>query len=162
MNSKVSAVIAVVVLVVFSFIAYSIIDHSSASVSTNSTPTQGYLAVVNDTQQLYFVSNTTESLQFNITVYTTATTIYVYDISPLNNTSAVWVNLTSLGPDNYKQYNVQNGTTLTLNLTLNQSAISLMKPFNPYAMTGIYPVGIIIIGSNDGVADFGFGLAKMP
>lgn len=162
MNSKVSVVIAVVVLVIFSYITYFTINNSSASVSGSSTPTQGYLKVVNDTQQLYMVTNTTESIQFNMTVYTSASSVYVYDISPLNNSSAVWVNLTSLGPDNYEQYSVHNGSTITINLSLNSSAVSLMKPFNPYELSGIYPVTIIVISSNDGVTGFGFGLAKMP
>ncbi len=162
MNSKSSMAIAVVVLVVFSIITYSVIAESNSSGSNTSSFKQGYLKVSNDTKQLYYLSNTTQSIQFNITVYTTTTSIFVYDISPLNNSSAVWTNITTLGPDNYGKYPVQNGTTLTLNLTVNQSAVSRMQPFNPITMTGIYTVSIIVIGSNDGVAGFGFGLVKIP
>lgn len=161
MKTKGSLVIAVAVLIVFSYLAYSTIEKSTSNVSGSTTVTEGYLSVVNDTQKLYFVSNETTYVQFNMTVYTSAPSVYIYDISPLNNTSAVWVNLTSLGAKNYEQVDVQNGSVVSVNLSLNSTAVGEMKPFNPITMSGVYSVAIIVISSNDGVAAFGFGVGKL-
>ena len=90
--------------------------------------------------------------------------MYVYDISPLNNTSANWVNITYMnGTNNYEHVTITaNGTLVQLNLTVNQSAVSQMKMSDPLAGE-FYPyiVQIIVISGNDNAGGFGFALFRI-
>ncbi|HLH85542.1 MAG TPA: hypothetical protein VKU79_01595 [Thermoplasmataceae archaeon] len=160
LSRKTSLVIAIVILVVFAGLVYTTVEKSTGAISTNVALSTGYLKVENNTKPIYFITNNTSYIEFNMTVLTTASQIYVYDISPLNNTSYVWTNLTSLGKQNYELLNITNGTTVTVNLTLNQAAVEKMAPFDPFTHSGIYVVKIIVISSQGDATGFGFGLAK--
>jgi hypothetical protein len=160
---KAGIAISVAALIVFGGVAYFTLNAGTPSLTLSST---GYFSVDNHTSKEYFVSNATSELNINFTVYSNVLPIdvYVYDISPLNNTSANWVNLTSMnGTNNYEHVTITaNGTIVQLNLTVNQSAVSQMKMSDPLAGE-FYPyiVQIIVISGNDNAGGFGFALFRV-
>ena len=160
---KAGIAISVAALIVFGGVAYFTLNASTPSLTLSST---GYFSIDNHTSKEYFVSNATSELNINFTVYSNILPIdmYVYDISPLNNTSANWVNITSMnGTNNYEHLTITaNGTLVQLNLTVNQSAVSQMKMSDPLAGE-FYPyiVQIIVISGNDNAGGFGFALFRV-
>ena len=160
---KAGIAISVAALIVFGGVAYFTLNASTPSLTLSST---GYFSVDNHTSKEYFVSNATSELNINFTVYSNVLPIdmFIYDISPLNNTSASWVNITSMnGTNNYEHVTITaNGTIVQLNLTLNQSAVSQMKMSDPLAGE-FYPyiVQIIVISGNDNAGGFGFALFRV-
>ena len=160
---KAGIAISVAALIVFGGVAYLTLNASTPSLTLTST---GYFSIDNHTSKEYFVNNASSVLNVNFTVYsnTFPIDIYVYDISPLNNTSANWVNITSMnGTNNYEHVTItSNGTLVQLNLTVNQSAVSHMKVSDPFAGE-LYPyiVQIIVISGNDNAGGFGFALFRI-
>lgn len=160
---KAGIAISIAALIVFGGVAFFTLNASSPSLSLKSV---GYFSIENNTSKEYFISNSSSTLSINFTAYSNVLPMdmYVYDISPINNTSANWVNITSLnGSQNYDHVTINsNGTQVELNLTLNQTAISQMKISNPLA-DQFYPyiVQIIVISGNDNAAGFGFALFRM-
>ncbi|MCL4451617.1 MAG: hypothetical protein M1327_03205 [Candidatus Thermoplasmatota archaeon] len=160
---KAGIAISIAALIVFGGVAFFTLNASTPSLSLKSV---GYFSIDNNTSKEYFVSNTTSTLSLNFTVYSSVLPMdmYVYDISPINNTSANWVNITSLnGSQNYDHVTISsNGTLVELNLTLNQTAISQMRISNPVSGQ-FYPyvVQIIVISGNDNAAGFGFALFRI-
>ena len=160
---KAGIAISVAALIVFGGVAYFTLNASTPSLTLSST---GYFSVDNHTSKEYFVSNATSELNINFTVYSNVLPIdmFIYDISPLNNTSASWVNITSMnGTNNYEHVTITaNGTIVQLNLTVNQSAVSQMKMSDPLAGE-FYPyiVQIIVISGNDNAGGFGFALFRV-
>ena len=160
---KAGIAISIAVIVVFGGIAFFTLNASTPSLSLQST---GYFSVDNHTEKAYFLNNTSSTLNINFTVYSSVVPIdmYVYDISPVNNTSATCTNITSIGGSyNYEHVNMNsNGTVFDLNMTVNQAAISLMKVSGPLNGT-LYPylVKIIIVSGNDNAAGFGFALFRI-
>ncbi len=160
---KAGIAVSIAALIVFGGVAYFTLAAPPPSLSLSST---GYFSVDNHTADAYFITNTTTSLDINFTAYSNVIPIsmYVYDISPVNNTSAVWTNITTLdGTANYMQITMTtNGTLEQLNLSINQAAVSQMALSDP--ATGIlhpYVVEIIIISANDNSAGFGFALFRV-
>jgi len=160
---KAGIAISVAALIMFGSVAYFTLDASTPSLTLSST---GFFSIHNNTSKEYFVSNSTSELSINFTVYSNVlpTDIYVYDISPINNTSTKWVNITSLnGLNNFEHVTItSNGTLVELNLTVNQSAVSQMKLSDPLAGQ-FYPyiVQIIVISGNDNAGGFGFALLRI-
>jgi hypothetical protein len=160
---KAGIAVSIAALIVFGGVAYLTLNASTPSLSLKPT---GYFSVDNHTAKEYFVNSSTQEIDINFTVYSNVVPIdaYIYDISPINNTSAIWTNITSLnGTNNYDHITIAaNGTIVYLQLTVNQSAVSRMKASDP--LTGaFYPyiVQIIVISSNDNAGGFGFALLRI-
>ncbi|MCL4330014.1 MAG: hypothetical protein M1533_03320 [Candidatus Thermoplasmatota archaeon] len=162
-SKKVTAFITVLSVVLMTFLTVGTLyeTHPSISLSTN-----GYLDVDNHTEQYYAVTDNTSQLVINFTIYTSSPTLYIYDISPINNTSAVWQNLTcfnsSVYPHNYIKTSVSNGTLISLTLMLNSSAVRQMKLSNPSAgEVSPYIVKILIFNGAMAATGFGFALLRV-
>lgn len=154
--------VAVVAIVLFAGMTYFTLEKSKPNLNLVSA---GYMSVRNDTQSVYFVSTATKQIQLNFTIFSSVvpTSVFMFDISPLNNSSAVttWQNLTYLGQNgaNYEKLSVTaNGTAFSVALMLNDSAVGLMKISNPANGT-FYPYVVKIIFISSGINFGGFGLA---
>ncbi|WP_188680208.1 hypothetical protein [Thermogymnomonas acidicola] len=171
-SPKVSVVIAVVAILIFGGLTYTVAKEASSSTSI-SISSSGVLSItpeltpdsvykVNSTTELpvYYVLPGMQYIWLNFTMNSTAPTVYVYDISPLNNTSTSWVNLTYFNkteyPYNYITISNANGTGIKVShrLYINESAYGMMKPDTPYV------VRIILISSQDKATGLGLILIK--
>ncbi|MCL4335109.1 MAG: hypothetical protein M1402_03320 [Candidatus Thermoplasmatota archaeon] len=157
-----SIVIGVVFFVVFAGIAYETLQSaSSTSLSVSSTSTA--MNVTYNGPKFYEISNETKNISLNFTINSVATTAYIYDVAPLNNTTSTWQNITYINtPGNYLQYSLTNGTNIIhLTLTVNESVVNQMSIYN--GRTGnIYVDKIIILSSSLGGGGFGFALVRIP
>lgn len=174
-SGKVAAVIAVVILAVFSTITIETIDHSGSSLSSSSLSTSD-LSLYSPLNGSYIpVTSANQSFNVSVSIQSrTTTSIYLYDVSPnlsamKNLTGGADVysisNLThmntSLYPYNYRIVNVTADTNTTLNLTLyfNSTAYNQMEyttsPTHPYP----YLVEILAETSS-GAAAVSFTLLK--
>ncbi|MEM3852350.1 MAG: hypothetical protein QXP70_05055, partial [Methanomassiliicoccales archaeon] len=142
-------------------LSYVTIQRSSQGISTG-LGKPAYLQISSSAQPLYMINGNTTSISFNITVYTAPTTLYLFDISPLNASSSTWLNITSFSNhSSYELLSVSNGTSFTVTLYLNSSVVSSMVPFNPKNPQSIYTIRIIAITSAGGSTGLGFGLGRL-
>ncbi len=159
LGRKSAFAIAIVSTVLLAGISYGLIFDTP----TNITGTQtGYLEVVNHTKSMYIITNSTQDLEINLTVYTSSSPIFVFDVSPLNNSSAIWQNISYFNySGNYIQENVGNGSSISFQLFFNTSVVSQMKISN-FTLGEIHPyiVKIIVLNENGGFGYFFFALAR--
>ncbi len=163
LSKKVTALITVLSLVTMTFLTVGTLyeTHPAISLSTN-----GYLVVDNHTEPYYTVNESSTQLEINFTIYTSSPTVYIYDLSPLNNTSSIWQNITYLNtsayPHNYIKTSISNGTLISLTLLLNTSVIQQMKFSNPLiGEVNPYLVKIIIFNGQMAASGFGFALLRV-
>jgi len=115
-----SITIAVVALLIFAGMTYFTIEKTSASVALSE---KGYLNVtmleldgrtVNATPEsrIAYIDSSNESITVTLKIVTNGTSIYLFDISPVNNTTTTWNNITEINTFNNATYNViySNGT----------------------------------------------------
>ncbi|MEM3851814.1 MAG: hypothetical protein QXP70_02315, partial [Methanomassiliicoccales archaeon] len=88
-SRNIGMAIAIVVVIVFAALSYVTIQRSSQGISTG-LGKPAYLQISSSAQPLYMINGNTTSISFNITVYTAPTTLYLFDISPLNASSSTW------------------------------------------------------------------------
>lgn len=114
MSKSISMTIAVVVLLVFAGMTYFTIEKTSATVSLSE---KGYLNVtlldingkqVNSSQesQIASVFNSNDTITIGLKVVTNSTSIYLFDVSPLNNTTNTWTNTTEISMFDNATYNI--------------------------------------------------------
>lgn len=179
LSGKVAAVIAVAILAVFSAITIETIGHSGSSLSSSS------LSGASSDLTMYSAQNgtafmvTSPNASLNVSVSLTslnATSVYVYDISPLNLTPLQQAtgpalqslpNLThmnqTLYPYDYQMVNVTSGANTTVNLMLfiNSTDYSQMEVSNPASYVYHPYVVEILAESSTGAAAIGFTLLKV-
>ena len=151
-SGKMAAVIAVVILAVFSTITIETIDHSGSSLSSSSLSTSGLSLYSPQNGTFITVASANQSFNVSISIKSnSASNVYLYDVSPnisalKNLSSEVSLysipNLThmnsSLYPFNYQTVNVTASSNTTMNMTLylNSTAYNQMNyttsPTNPY------------------------------
>ncbi|MEM0136328.1 MAG: hypothetical protein QXU18_14075 [Thermoplasmatales archaeon] len=111
--------IAVVVLVIFAGVAYFTIEKTSASVSISE---KGYMNVtlldinrkaVNSSHesQMALIANSSENITLELKVVTNGTSVYVFDVSPVNNTSETWNNVTEISGFSNASYEMINSNS---------------------------------------------------
>ena len=174
LGRKGAIVLTVALLIVFSGMTYVTIFNSKTALST----TGGYLNVTAAQSQkdLVFVKSP-GCIEFNITVKTDASTVSVFSFGNVSTGSGSQTNLTSFintsstynglvvnSTDKYNYItvtNFKNNTIINLKMMVSLTAFENMQTFNPENSNTVYPVTILVIGSNDGSDGTGFGLAKM-
>ena len=114
MSKSISMTIAVVVLLVFAGMTYFTIEKTSANVSLSE---KGYLNVtlldINGKQvnsspesKMTPVFNSNDTITTELMVITNSTSIYLFDVSPLNNTTNTWTNTTEISMFDNATYNI--------------------------------------------------------
>ncbi len=133
LSTKVSIAIAIAVLIIFSGVAFETIEHSSSSKGVSIAA--GYLKVKPNP-------------------------VYLYDVSPIDNASYVWTNITSFNhtkyPNNFVEITNASSTPVkySYKLYVNKSAYEEMKvTINP-EQPHIYHALIILISANGNSAGF--------
>ncbi|MGC8562197.1 MAG: hypothetical protein ACP5UZ_04345 [Thermoplasmata archaeon] len=177
MSRKVSVIIAVIVLIIFSTITLETIDHSSTTLTStvSSDKTQVVLySPINDTS--IPISNQNVTINFNLSITSKLPNLYLFDISPSNVSSLPTVdgvhllslvNLTYLNktlyPYNYRILNVTPGENSTFGVTLyiNSSQFDAMNVSDPLK-DQIYPYLVEIVAeTSSGAAVIGFTILKV-
>ena len=114
MSKSISMTIAVVVLLVFAGMTYFTIEKTSANVSLSE---KGYLNVtlldINGKQvnsspesKMAPIYNSNDTITTELMVITNSTSIYLFDVSPLNNTTNTWTNTTEISMFDNATYNI--------------------------------------------------------
>ena len=174
LGRKGTIVLTVALLIIFSGMTYVTIFNSKTALSTSG----GYLNVTasQSQKQLVFVKEP-GCIEFNITVKTDASTVSIFSFGNVSTGSGSYTNLTSFintsstynglvvnSTDRYNYVtvtNFKNDTIINLKMMVSSSAFENMQPFNPQNSDTVYPVTILVIGSNDGADGTGFGLVKL-
>ena len=174
LGRKEAIVLTVALLIIFSGMTYVTIFNSKTALSTSG----GYLNVTasQSQKQLGFVKEP-GCIEFNITVKTDASTVSIFSFGNVSTGSGSYTNLTSFintsstynglvvnSTDRYNYVtvtNFKNDTIINLKMMVSSSAFENMQPFNPQNSDTVYPVTILVIGSNDGADGTGFGLVKL-
>lgn len=113
-SKSASITIAVVALVIFAGITYFTIENTSASVSLSE---KGYLNAtlfelngkpVNNSLESRFapVGKDNQSIVIGLKIVTNGSSVYVFDISPVNNNTATWNNVTQITKFDNATYNI--------------------------------------------------------
>ncbi len=172
LSSKASISIGIVILILFSGVAYETIEHSSSSTTVSVSP--GFLNVTpelspsinftnpatNVTYPLFYLLPTTQYIYLNFSMKSSSSTVYLYDISPLNNTTSVWLNLTSFNqteyPHNFVTISNASSTLKSYShkLYINKTAYEKMNPTISMYHPEIYHALIILISSNGNSTGF--------
>lgn len=177
LSRKVSALLAIIILIAFGTITLETINHSTSDISTSSTGISPTELTLYSPQNGTAIPVDSSDAQINITLSVTSDSpaLYIYDISPLN-VSALQANggqglyslqnLThfnaTLYPYNYEVFNVTEGknTTLHLVLYLNSTVYGEMKASDPLTHT-YYPYVVEILAeTSSGGGGIGFTLLK--
>lgn len=172
------ASITIVIIIIFSGVAFTTIFESNTSLNTSA----GYLnATSTNNKPLYLIGSPGE-IEFNVTVRTSATTVYFFSIGNITvksagntdqimnlttfkNTSAVYNGKQCNSTNNYNYVTInsyQNGSIVHLFLNIPENVFNNMTYFNqenPKQST--YIESILIIGSNDGASFLGFAIGKV-
>lgn len=156
-----SIVIGVVFLLVFIGIAYETLN-SASSTSLSVSTAGSSMNVTYNGPEVYEITNETTSISLNFSVVSPATTAYIYDVAPLNNTTSIWQNITYLNNrGNYMTYPLVNGTNIIhITLNVNDSVVNQMPFYN--GKTGVFLDKIIILSSSLGGGGFGFAIVRIP
>ena len=174
MSKSISMTIAVVVLLVFAGMTYFTIEKTSANVSLSE---KGYLNVtlldINGKQvnsspesKMTPVFNSNDTITTELMVITNSTSIYLFDVSPLNNTTDTWTNTTEISmfdnatyniiyangsktpvyyypklavTSNYIRYNITNPNGLNETVYINLTLSVNQKGFNEMKQSSPYP-----------------------
>ena len=174
LGRKGAIVLTVALLIIFSGMTYVTIFNSKTALSTSG----GYLNVTasQSQKQLVFVKEP-GCIEFNITVKTDASTVSIFSFGNVSTGSGSYTNLTSFintsstynglvvnSTDRYNYVtvtNFKNDTIINLKMMVSSPAFENMQSFNPQNRDTVYPVTILVIGSNDGADGTGFGLVKL-
>ena len=174
LGRKEAIVLTVALLIIFSGMTYVTIFNSKTALSTSG----GYLNVTasQSQKQLVFVKEP-GCIEFNITVKTDASTVSIFSFGNVSTGSGSYTNLTSFintsstynglvvnSTDRYNYVtvtNFKNDTIINLKMMVSSPAFENMQSFNPQNRDTVYPVTILVIGSNDGADGTGFGLVKL-
>lgn len=174
MSKSISMTIAVVVLLVFAGMTYFTLEKTSANVSLSE---KGYLNVtlldINGKQvnsspesKMTPVFNSNDTITTELMVVTNSTSIYLFDVSPLNNTTNTWTNTTEISmfdnatyniiyangsktpvyyypklavTSNYIRYNITNPDSLNETVYINLTLSINQKGFNEMKQSSQYP-----------------------
>ncbi len=174
MSKSISMTIAVVVLLVFAGMTYFTIEKTSANVSLSE---KGYLNVtlldingkqVNSSPESKMASiyNSNDTITTELMIITNSTSIYLFDVSPLNNTTNTWTNTTEISmfdnatyniiyangsktpvyyypklavTSNYIRYNITNPNGLNETVYINLTLSVNQKGFNEMKQSSPYP-----------------------
>ncbi|MCL4421392.1 MAG: hypothetical protein M1477_06855 [Candidatus Thermoplasmatota archaeon] len=174
MSKSISMTIAVVVLLVFAGMTYFTIEKTSANVSLSE---KGYLNVtlldINGKQvnsspesKMAPIYNSNDTITTELMVITNSTSIYLFDVSPLNNTTNTWTNTTEISmfdnatyniiyangsktpvyyypklavTSNYIRYNITNPNGLNETVYINLTLSVNQKGFNEMKQSSPYP-----------------------
>lgn len=179
LSGKAAAVLAIVILAVFSGITVEAINHGSTSItSTSVTSTQNSVKMNSpENGAKILIAGSNDSLSITVNVTSNDRTIYIYDISPANlsgleKSGSVELyslpNLThfntTLYPYNYEIVNISANSNNTIHLTLyiNSTVFSQMKT-SILPEGKIYPYVVEILAeTSSGAAFVGFTLIKIP
>ncbi|MEM0155498.1 MAG: hypothetical protein QW597_02700 [Thermoplasmataceae archaeon] len=179
LSSKTIIVVSVVMLVVFSAITVETINSAGSSMANTSLKGSSSSLTVyspaNNSQ--IFINSTSKSFSVSLSVTSNESTIYVYDLSPVNITSLQsksqvklysLPNLThfnsTLYPYNYlkEQLTPYKNTTFNLTLYVNYTQFSKMNASDPITDT-FYPYVVeILVESSSGASGIGFTLMRIP
>ncbi len=178
LGKKGTIALTVALLIIFSGMTYVTIFQSKVSLSTST----GYLKVASATNQKPEISlKAPGCIDFNITIKTSATSLYIFsfgnvtigtgssgnittNLTSFENTSSTYNSLTVNSTDRYNYVTVtdfKNNTTINLKLRVSQEAFNHMQTFNPEDKGTIYIVKLLVIGSNNGADGTGFALVKL-
>ncbi len=163
---KSSLVIAIVLLIIFSFMTVETIDNSSSSISTSSVkPSPSSLSVyLPENGSVIPVTQSTTSITLNLSVKSAESTVYIYDLilndSPIQNFTHFNI---SKYPYNYMNVPVKPGINETIQITLffNLTDLSEMNYSYPPSHIVPYPVSLLIENSV-GAAFTAFAVLKLP
>ena len=153
-------ILSLILVVIFVSVVTVTIYESNASVS--STLSSSKFPIKADMNYTAEISGPTV-IQYNFTPLETMNNLYVFDYSNVTN-GTVSVNATSFNstqnPGNYMKINVVNGTQVTLDLYVSETAFRNMPYFNN-SLSSLTLVKIIIFTTSGSYAYAGFAIAKV-
>ncbi|MEM0136284.1 MAG: hypothetical protein QXU18_13840 [Thermoplasmatales archaeon] len=174
LSKRSGIIISVIVVIIFSVVAVGTIERSSTSLTTSLTSAQSDV-------QLYSPSNGTtflleapnDTIHLNLSINSTSSSLYIFDISPASPPSVHGIQLYSLPdltylnktlyPMNYEVVNVNpdTNTTFTITLYVNSSVFQQMKVSNPIKEE-IYPYLVeILVESSNGASVVAFTIVRV-
>lgn len=179
LSRKSAVVIAIVMLAIFSGVTIETIGHGSSTLTDSSISSSSNALMVYSPENASVipVSSAAEVIQVNLSINSSVSPVYIYDLSPANlsafsGVSSVTLysmpNLTHLNktlyPYNYLEQNVtvDENTTIHLSLYLNSTDFSKMNTSIP-TEGKIYPYVVeVLVESSSGAAGIGFTIIKIP
>ncbi len=176
-SAKVSALIAVLMLVTFGGITYETISHGSSSATTAITSSSHGLAVSSPSNGTEFpIASWNQEINLTLNITASSSPVYIFDVSPSNLSSIqklspvqvfsifnlTYLNRTSY-PYNYITKDVSTNSTVSMNITLyiNQTGFQEMKVSNPNAGS-YYPYVVeMLVETSSGASGFGFSILRI-
>lgn len=178
LSGKTAAVMAVAILAVFGVITVETINNSGGSMTASSLTGTASSITVYSPQNGTAIPVLSANSSFNVSLSITSndTSVYIYDISPLNVSSFQTVpgvqvsaiaNLTHMNttryPYDYRIVNVTSGVNTTFSVTLyvNSTLFSDMKISSPE--NGVYHPYVVemLVESSSGASGMGFTLIRL-
>ncbi|MGP6239804.1 hypothetical protein ACNF40_05255 [Cuniculiplasma sp. SKW4] len=156
-----TAVLSVILALIFISVASATILTSNSSVSTT---VSGYAKIVPDSKNVTYVSHP-EVIYYNFTLYSNDTTLYVFDYNNVTHDGQS-LNVTcfnkSTHPGNYiLLQNFVNGSEVHLKLYINATNFNYI-PVNPETHLPMSIVKILVMSGKGAFAATGFAIIKYP